>query len=336
MHDHSPLVRQWILIRFLCSHRYGMTVQEIAQELGVSKKTVRRDLMTFFDAGFPLEEIVQERGRKVWRIPPEKCRIDIDFAFDEALALYLGRRFLEPLASTPFGLASKNAFDKVRTMLGAGAQDYIRQFEPLFHHTNVGGGDYSQKADTIDAIMVAAEDRQVLSITYQSLRATEPVTYRIHPYGMVYHHGSLYLVGLAPQHKEIRHWKLDRIQAAEALKTTFERPDDFDLRKHFERSFGVFHGDGDSRVRVRFAPEVARYIQESTWHPSQTLSLQKDGSVLVEFHLSTTEEVKRWIMGFGRHAVVLEPPSLIEEMAGELRSMLKAYSPKSIGVAGKS
>jgi predicted DNA-binding transcriptional regulator YafY len=42
--------------------------------------------------------------------------------------------------------------------------------------------------------------------------------------------------------------------------------------------------------------------------------------------LSDTEEIKRWIMSFGQHAVVQEPESLKEEIVLELNSLLAAYS----------
>ena len=60
-------------------------------------------------------------------------------------------------------------------------------------------------------------------------------------------------------------------------------------------------------VKVRFLPRVATYVAEAKWHGSQKLEKQKDGSVLAEFRLSNTEEIKRWILSFGQHAVVLEP-----------------------------
>ena len=67
-------------------------------------------------------------------------------------------------------------------------------------------------------------------ITYQSMRATEPVTYDIYPYGLIYHRGSLYLVGRSPQRDEVCHWKIDRVEAAEVTEVHFNWPDDFDLR----------------------------------------------------------------------------------------------------------
>ncbi len=109
-------------------------------------------------------------------------------------------------------------------------------------------------------------------------------------------------------------------------KIPFQRPEDFDLQQHLAKSFGVYHGEGDVKVVVRFASSVARYVAESNWHESQKLTQQRDGSLLTEFQLSDTEEIKRWIMSFGQHAVVQEPESLREEIVGELNSLLGAYS----------
>lgn len=328
MADQLPLVRQWVLLRTLCSRHYGVTIKDMIHELGVSEKTIRRDLETFQAAGFPLKEVVGEFGRKKWHIDAGKAEPGLNFAYDEAIALYLGRRFLEPLAGTVFWEAAQRAFKKIRATLGADALKYIDQFGTMFHQTMVGANDYTKKADLIDELMVGIEDRKAVFITYQSLRATEPVTYDIYPYGLIYHRGALYLVGRSPQREEICHWKVSRIEAAEVTQVPFQRPKEFDLQQHLAKSFGVYHGDGDVKIVVRFASAVARYVSESNWHESQKLMQQKDGSLVAEFQLSDTEEIKRWIMSFGQHAVVMEPESLKEEIVVELNSLLAAYSQK--------
>jgi len=297
----------------------------MAQEMGVSHKTIRRDLETFQRAGFPLVETVEDHGRKKWRIEGPGNHPGLSFAFDEAISLYLARHLMQPLAGTPFWEAAQRAFRKIRATLGPGALKYIERFGGMFHQTMVGAGDYSKKAEIIDQLMLGIEDCRAVFITYQSLQATEPVTYDIYPFGLSYHRGSLYLVGWAPQHAEIRHWKVDRIEDAEVTQFHFQRPKDFDLHDHFARSFGVFRGDGEVHVKVQFAPEVARYVQESKWHPSQRLAPQSDGSLLAEFDLDGTEEIKRWVLSFGRHAEALEPRALREEIAAEVETLSGRY-----------
>ncbi len=296
--------------------------------MSVGEKTIRRDIEAFQIVGFPVIETSGQFGRKSYRIAPERNQPGMAFAFDEAIALYLGRRFLEPLAGTMFWEAAQRAFKKIRATLGKEALKYVDQFAAMFHRTMVGAGDYSQKADLIDDLMVAIEDHRAVFITYQSLRATEPVTYDIYPYGLTYHRGSLYLVGHAPQHDAIRHWKVDRIEEVKLEELRFNRPRDFNLSEHFARSFGVFHGDGDVHVKIRFSPTVARYVRESKWHASQELTKEQDGSLLAEFDLDDTEEVMRWILSFGQHAEVLEPALLVKQMRAEAGAMHQVYSPR--------
>ncbi len=326
MPDQTPLVRQWTMLKILCVRRYGVTVRELAEEMAVSQKTIRRDLETFQTVGFPLEEAVCDHGQKKWHLRDGHSQPGLSFTFDEAIALYLGRRLLEPFAGTLFWEAAQRAFRKIRASLGPEALKYVERFGEMFHQTLVGVSDYSKKAEIIDQLMIGIEDRKAVFVTYQSLQATEPVTYDVYPYGITYHRGSLYLIGRAPRHEEIRHWKIDRMEDAEVTPVHFNRPDDFDLEEHLAHSFGVFQGQDQVHVRVRFDRRVARYVQESNWHASQQLTPQKDGSLMAEFDLSNGEEIKRWVMSFGKRAEVLEPESLRQEILEELTSLCTRYT----------
>lgn len=300
-------------------------MKELAEEMSVSQKTIRRDLEMFQSVGFPLQEVVGERGVKKWHLDDSHFHPGLSFTFDEAIALYLARRLLEPLAGTIFWEAAQRAFRKIRASLGRDALNYMERFSDMFHQTMVGVSDYSRKADIIDQLMIGIEDCRAVFVTYQSLKATEPVTYDIYPYGFTYHRGSLYLIGRAPHHDEIRHWKIDRMDDAEVTPVHFNRPQDFDLQSHLANSFGVYHGNDDLHVRVRFHRQAARYVQESRWHASQKLTEQPDGSLIAEFDLSDGEEIKRWILSFGKRAEVLEPESLRQEILRELMALCATY-----------
>lgn len=56
MSEETPLVRQWIMLRKLSALHYGATVKEMVDEMGVSEKTIRRDLESFQRAGYPLSD----------------------------------------------------------------------------------------------------------------------------------------------------------------------------------------------------------------------------------------------------------------------------------------
>ena len=73
---HTPMVRQWQLLEWLSSEPEGVTIAEAAEATAVDQKTIRRDLILLRKIGFDLEETVEERGRKRWRIrqPFERLR----------------------------------------------------------------------------------------------------------------------------------------------------------------------------------------------------------------------------------------------------------------------
>ncbi|GEM_PF-192610 len=326
MSRQAALVRQWTILRTLSSRHFGATVRELASELNVSTKTIRRDLETFSLAGFPIEESVGEYGRKRWKIRGNAAQQGVCLAYDEAIALHLGRSFMEPLAGTVFWEAAQSAFQKIRTMFKPDALRYVQQLAGAFYSTTFGRTDYSKMADLIDELVIAVEERKVVQLSYRSLQATETATYPVCPYGFTFHRGALYLVGLAVNHDEIRHWKMNRVENVETTSETFDLPEDFSLRDHLSRSFGIFRGEGDYHVKVMFAPEVARYVTESQWHPSQKLIPQQDRSLIAEFELDGIEEIARWILSFGKYAEAVEPPELREALAAEIAEMNACYA----------
>lgn len=331
-----PLQRQWNLLRLLSARRLGITVKDIAEETDVSLKTVRRDLQTLSHAGFPLEEIVGAHGRKSWRLQELNGQPALHFTLTEVASLYLGRQFLEPLAGTLLWDGARSAFAKIRMTLGENAIRYLEKLAAEFYQTTVGASDYSRKADIIDRLMIGIEDRAITLLYYQSARSTEPVEYEIHPYGIVFHRGSLYLVAHSTDHDEIRHFKVDRVGSVEPQNLKFDHPDNFDLHEHFAGSFGVYHGNSERVVvRVRFSREVANYVKESNWHASQKLTRQKDGGVVLEVRLSETEEIMRWILSFGAHARALDPPELVAAIQEEVARLAAGYGVSEVDREGK-
>jgi proteasome accessory factor B len=326
MRDENGLRRQWMLLRALTSRRLGLSIREMAEEFQVTQRTIRRDLDAFRSVGFPVEQTSGEFGRKAWSIKPGRDQPPLSFNYDEAIALHLGRRMLGPLAGTPFGEAAEGAFKKIRAALGAGALEYLEQFSTLFHDTGVGRRDYAAKSDSIDALRSAAEDRKEVRLLYRSESEVEAARRDVHPYGVVHHRGSLYLIALDPAQGRIKHYKVDRVEEVEILDRAFERRENFDLADHMASAFGVYREGEPVVVEVRFAASAARYVQEARWHESQELVPQADGGVLARFTVSGTEEIKRWLLGFGAKAEILSPEGLRREVVEELQTMLATYT----------
>lgn len=150
----------------------------------------------------------------------------------------------------------------------------------------------------------------------------------MYPQGFVFHRGSLYLIAWSSRRGEIRTYKMDRIDDVHFTKLPARVPENFNLADWLEHSFGIFRSGSTElqTIRVHFTRDVARYVRESNWHRHQKLTTQKDGSLIAEFTLTDTQEIKRWIMSFGPNATVLEPSHLVNEITSDLNVMTKRYA----------
>jgi predicted DNA-binding transcriptional regulator YafY len=301
MSESPQLVRQWKLQQMLESSRSGCTVQELMSEAEVSDKTIRRDLKVLQNV-FDIKERTGDSGVKRWRMKP--LADQVGFNYTELLAIHMSQQFMEPLAGTPFWEGNRIVLRKVKGAIGDNAVRYIEKLSAGLHATTVGASDYTQRGEMIDQLMVAIEDRKVTLIVYQSMQATEAVEQEVYPLGMVHHRGSLYLIAWSSRREEVRYFKLDRVESVDIQNLQYQVPPNFDLQEWLSKSFGVWRSGSEDlqTIRIHFARPAARYVQESTWHESQQLFPQEDGTVIAEFELPDTQEIKRWIMSFGPNA----------------------------------
>ena len=328
MIEAEPFRRQWRLYQRLSTFPEGETLADLADRFEVSSKTIQRDIATLRAVGLEVVEVTEKFGLKRWRVEPDTTRVP-NFLWDEAVAIYLGRKFLEPLAGTIFWEASQRAFAKLKATFKPEALSIIESLGPLIHQTSIGSSDYTTRATVIDALMTAIEDRKVTTIEYHSLKADAPRPVSVQPLGLVYHEGSLFLMAIAEEHGHIRHYKIDRLSGVDITENRFSPPEGFDLKQHLSGTLGVYGVDPDQplrTVRIRFAVAAARYIQEHTWHESQTLEPQPDGTVICNLQLKSLVEVQSWILSFGPRAEAIEPPELREAVKADLRTLQEIYS----------
>src|SRR5262245_47440698 len=113
MAERKQHLRQWLILRMLSARSLGATLKEMAVETGMGERTIRRDLVDLQSVGFPLAETVSDHGRKHWRLADTGQAPAMRFTWAEAVAISLGRQFLEPLAGTLWWQEAQSAFRKI-------------------------------------------------------------------------------------------------------------------------------------------------------------------------------------------------------------------------------
>jgi predicted DNA-binding transcriptional regulator YafY len=320
----DQLGRQWKIIRSLIASKRGKSVQDLASELSCHSRTVYRDLEALQVAGFP---VYTERKNKknYWSLMASaKNLIPIPFNITELMALYFSSDMLKMLKNTLFYDSLESLFEKIKATLPPEYMTYLRHVESSLKVDLKPTKDYSPFREIIDQINEAILNRQHVRITYFVMSRQKTSQRVVAPYKLWFFDGTFYMLGFCHLRKDIRLFAVDRIRKMILTDTSFEMPKDFDMENLLRNSFGVFFGV-PVQVVVHFSPRVAGYIVEKIWHESQVVEKQKDGSLIFKAQIAGTEEIKFWIMRWGKDAVVLEPDSLREEIRMEAQGILREY-----------
>jgi predicted DNA-binding transcriptional regulator YafY len=152
-----------------------------------------------------------------------------------------------------------------------------------------------------------------ISFMYAGLSA-EPSRRTVDPYGL-YYRGAWYVTGMDHSRKEVRHFKLDRIDG----KVTVEK-ETFSAPTHIDTDFLRENGDGVT-ARVAFAPEIAWWAERGPG--AHRTAERSDGWVEIDIATSDPDRFVSWILGFGDHAVVIAPPELREAVRMRLQAAAK-------------
>jgi proteasome accessory factor B len=322
----AEVIRQWRILKRIEAGRYT-TAQDLADEHGVTERTIRRDIEALQEAGFPLYDERSE-GRKVWRlIEGYRQRLTQTFTLAELSALYFSKNLMAFLGGSPFATDLEAAFGKIKEALPARSLPYLERIQELFLARPDPWKDYSKKKEVIAELVDAVLHQRRGKIAYFSFNSKKTKTYTVDPYRLVYWHGGLYLYARAAEYKEVRTFAVERIQSIEVSEEVFEVPADFNPSEYAKGAFGIAGGKPEL-VEIAFDPSAAVYIRERVWHESQELAEGKDGSVVVRMNVAPGAELKQWVKGFLPHVKVLKPASLRAEIARDLEDARKKFAAK--------
>lgn len=290
------------------------TVGELAQQLGVDERTVRRYVEHLVDLDIPVESLRGRYGgyrlRPGYRLPPLMLRDDEALAV--MLSLWVARR-RGALAAT--GPAGETAAAKIRRVLPERLLARLDDLRATAAHT----GDLS--ATAIDVL-----DPSVLLTVAEAVRHSRPIRIRyrdrlgqasertLHPSGLVAHADRWYVTATDADTGEERTLRVDRIADARTTPGTFQPPDGepaerllASLRSASYRHHVIVRVRGRlDDVRSRLPASVATVTAEAS---------HEDGDwVRVEFQAERLDWVPALLVGLDAPFLVERPAELADLM----------------------
>jgi len=206
--------RLFDLLQTLRRHRHPVSGRKLATELGVSIRTLYRDIATLQAQGADIEG---EPGlgyilKPGFMLPP------LMFSEDEIEALGLGSRWVAERTDDPLASAARNALSKIAAVLPTDLRDNLDTSTLL-----VGPGE-PLVAAAIDLAIVRKSIRteRKLAITYHD-KAGAPSQRTIWPFALGFFDRVRVVVAWCELREGFRHFRADRISRLTATDTRYPR-----------------------------------------------------------------------------------------------------------------
>ena len=321
--SYSAIRRMMGIHEHLIKDRYP-NLASLAGKFDVSNKTIQRDVAFMKEVyNLPIKYDQYYQGYRY-----TEAVIDMPvmkLTRQEVFALLLARKSIEQYQGTAFEYPLKSFFRKMLdhlSLLDLSSIEGINEFV-----TYLPNGINTCSYRMIETLAKASRNQVEVKAKYQAASGKKGrVKERIlRPHRLVNHGGNWYLFAEDVRKEKVLCYHLARMASVRSTSRQFERKKRFSVEKSLANSFGIFVGDETHKVVVRFDSIAAPYVKEKRWNKSQKTKDRPDGGVDFQIEVNDLTEIKVWILGWGRHAKVLKPRSLVNEVVGELEFTRKAY-----------
>lgn len=296
-------------------------------------KTVQRALDDLLAIGLV---VMEQRGRaNCWSKVPGASGLAAKavgiMTHDEALALQTLRRFSTWRIPALVAETLTPLFEVASKRLASVNSDHERRYRRWIDKIEVEAASFALlhpeiAAEIFSAVSQALFYEQQLEIVYQprsKIGNTDPKV--VHPLGLVEVGGLVYLVAAMTRHAKPAMYRLDRLQRAAMLPSSFTYPRGFRLSEYVreQRQFD-FMVEGETLLKLRFVNGAGNHLLEAPLSADQLV--QQHGETLeVQGTVLLSQRLRWWLRAFGPNVEVLAPDKLRAELAAEAKALAELY-----------
>lgn len=311
------------LQKLLESSNRTLTKAELAEQLGCTVETVRRNLQTL-EQELGSDRLITDRSERAERHslqpPPQRAsqrpshplhglaeEVDLFAHWVELMAPHLPASLAE---------RARRAIPRLAMALGEGGPGYSGTPQTTGPGATTfrskGYIDYAPHSATLRALRDAIRERKVCLIDYLAAGRETPRPHRLVPRRIVAQSGTLYLLAdlladgmLLPEcGTTLSVHRIRSVSLTGEYGPPAPEPDGsarhFGLKWHEPR-----------RRSVWIAAAAADYVRDRIWSDDQTITPHADGSLTLHVTTTSEEELQAWVNSFSGRARLEETPQSI-------------------------
>lgn len=290
--------------------------EDLAKTFEVAKRTIYRDMLALCEAGVP---ILSSPGygyslMEGYFLPP------LSFSQDEATMLLLGSDFVAQNFDAQYRDAAHSASRKIEAVLSKKLKSEVNYLKHSIRFVSYNLSNDAGLMNSLQLIRRAIIEKKTIALRYykRSPENSEPTQREVDPLALVYISNNWLMAGYCHLRKEIRSFRLSRMENLLLTEKVFTRPPNFSIDQLAEESSPKIS------VKILADRSIIRWIKES--RPYHLISEKETTEgLIVTFQIENESQILPWLLSWGSKVTVIEPIILQQLHKKEAKKLLKKY-----------
>lgn len=316
-----------LAITLLLQARGKMPAHQLAELLGVSVRTIYRDISALSMAHVP---VAMEHGPGGGYYLLQEHYVETShFSREEVVSLILGGAMVGNYGLFADDEDLHRAFLKLEATLPEEYRaDVQAARERILFDTNA----WQSRPTTayLDLIRSALWKGQQIDILYPRTNSSTLTWRQVEPYGLVYkglsrrqmRTGVWYLIAFCHCCQHMHSFRVGYIQDVHVRAEKVQIRPDFDLRTYWQEARRHI----EKRLQsLTMTLKLQAAVRHRLGSDAIVLNEERDGSIIVRLPIESLDAAISYVLSLGPHALVLAPNQIREEVAQAARHMAALY-----------